>query len=172
MTFLLQPTEYFTFFLYADDTTLFSTIAYSLLALPNQLNVLINGELLKDNDWLVANRLPLSVNKTKYMIFHNSQKDISNFSLNLILNDGEIEKVSTFNFLWIILDENIHWKPHIENVACKLAKYCGVLSKLKNFLSLHILRTLYYSMIHPHLNYGLLVGGSSAIGSLNCGNVP
>ena len=93
------------------------------------------------------------------MIFNNSQKDISNFSLNLILNHGEIEKVSTFNFLGIILDENIHWKPHIENVACKLAKYCGVLSKLKNFLPLHILRTLYYSIIHPHLNYGLLVWG-------------
>ena len=111
------------------------------------------------DDWLVANRLSLNVNKTKYMTFHNSQKDISNVSLNLNLNHGKIEKVSTFNFLGIILDENIHWKPHIENVACKQAKYCCVLSKLKNFLSLHILRTLYYSIIHPHLNYGLLVWG-------------
>ena len=50
-------------------------------------------------------------------------------------------------------------KPHIENVACKLAKYCCVLSKLKNVLPLHILRTLYHSMIHPHLIYGLLVWG-------------
>ena len=91
------------------------------------------------------------------MIFHNSQKDINNFSFNLILNHGEIEKGSTFNFLGIILDENVHRKPHIETVACKLAKYCGVLLKLKNFLPLHILRTLHYSMIHPHLNYGLLV---------------
>ena len=93
------------------------------------------------------------------MMFHNSQKDISNFSLNLILNHGEIETVSTFNSLVIILDETIRWKPHIENVACRVAKYCGVLSKRKNFLPLHILRTLYYSIIHPHLNNGLLVWG-------------
>ena len=99
----------------------------------------------------------LTKQNTWYFTIH--KKNISNFPLNLILNYGEIENVSTFNFLEIILDENIHWKPHIENVACKLATYCGVLSKLKNFLPLHILRTLYYSMIHPHLNYGLLVWG-------------
>ena len=148
-------------------------MVYSLPALPNEHNILtINGELLGVNDWLVANRLSLNVNKTKCMIFHNSQKYISNFSLNLILTHGEIEKVCTFNFLGIILDENIHWKPHIENVACKLAKYCGVLSKLRKFLPLHILRPLYYSMLHPHLNYGLLVWGFSAIVSLNYRNVP
>ena len=134
-------------------------MTYSLPALPNEHNILINGEFFKNNDWLVANRLSLNVNKTKNIIFHNSQKDFSNFSLNLILKHGEIEKVSTFNFLGIILVENIHWKPHIENVACKLAKYCGVLSKLKNLLPLHIIRTLYYSMLHPHLNYELLVWG-------------
>ena len=72
-----SATEYFTFILYADDTTLFSTMAYSLPALPHEHDILINGELVKVNDWLVANRLSLNVNKTKYMIFHNSQKDIS-----------------------------------------------------------------------------------------------
>ena len=90
-----SATEYFIFILYADDTTLFSTMAYSLPALPNEHNILINGELLKANDWLVANRLSLNINKTKYMISHNSQKDISNFSLNHILKHGEIENVST-----------------------------------------------------------------------------
>ena len=43
----------------------------------------------------MANRLSLNVNKTKYMIFHNTQKDISNLSLNFILNHWEIETVST-----------------------------------------------------------------------------
>ena len=62
-------TEYFIFILYADETTLFT----------NEQNLLINGELLKVNDWLVANRLSLDVNKIKYRTFHNSQEDISNF---------------------------------------------------------------------------------------------
>ena len=124
-------TEYFTFILCADDTTLFSTMSYSLPALPNEHNISIGGELIKVNDWLLANRLSLNVDKTKYMTFQNSQKDISNLSLNLILNHGVIEKVSMFNFLGIILDENINGKTHIETVTGKLAKYCSVLWKLK-----------------------------------------
>ena len=81
-----SATEYFAFIPYADDTTLFSTMSYSVPALPNEHNVLINGELIKVNYWLVAMRLSLNISKTKYMIFHNSQKDINNFSFNLILN--------------------------------------------------------------------------------------
>ena len=56
-----SATEYFTFILYADDTTSFSRMSYSLPALPNEHNVLINGELLKVNYWLVAMRLSLNV---------------------------------------------------------------------------------------------------------------
>ena len=132
-----SATEYFAFIPYADDTTLFSTMSYSVPALPNEQNVLINGELIKVNYWLVAMRLSLNISKAKYMIFHNSQKDINNFSFNLILNHWEIEKVSIFNVLGIILDENINWKPHIEIVAYKLAKFCVVLLKLKKLLPLH-----------------------------------
>ena len=70
-----SATEYFTFILYADDTTLFSKMPYPLPALSNEHYVfLINGELLSVNYWLMAIRLSLNVDKTKYMIFHNSQK--------------------------------------------------------------------------------------------------
>ena len=83
------------------------TLRCFVLFAPVEHNILINGELLKVNDWLQANHLSLNVNEIKYMMFHKSQKAISNFSLNLILNHGEIEKVNTFNFLGITLDENI-----------------------------------------------------------------
>ena len=42
-----SATENFTFILYADDTTSFMAMLYSLQALPNQHNMLINGELIK-----------------------------------------------------------------------------------------------------------------------------
>ena len=47
---------------------------YSLPALQNEHNMLINWEPLKVNDWLVANRLSLNVNKTNNMIFHIHKK--------------------------------------------------------------------------------------------------
>ena len=67
---ITSASEYFTFILHADDTTLFSTMPYSLPALPNEHNGLINGVI----DSHVSIRLSLNVNKAKYMIFHSSKK--------------------------------------------------------------------------------------------------
>ena len=50
-------------------------------------------------------------------------------------------------------------KYHTEMLSNKIPKYCGVLSRLKNYLPLFILRTMYFSMVHPLLNYGLLAWG-------------
>ena len=83
-------TEYFAFILYADDTTLFSTMSYSIPLSQTEQNRSINKELRKVNDWLKANRLSLNTKKTKYMIFHNPQEDISNLNLNLLINGEEI----------------------------------------------------------------------------------
>ena len=41
----------------------------------------------------------------------------------------------------------------------KISEYCGVLSRLKNYLPLFILSTMYFSMVHSHLNYGLFAWG-------------
>ena len=41
----------------------------------------------------------------------------------------------------------------------KISKYCRVLSRLKNYLPLFILRTWYFSMVHSHLSYSLLTWG-------------
>ena len=71
---ITSASEYFTFIRYADDTTLFSTMPYSLPAFPNEHNVLINGELLKVNDSHVSICLSLNANKTKYMLFRCSNK--------------------------------------------------------------------------------------------------
>ena len=68
-----------------------------------------------------------------------------------------IEKVSDFNFLGVILDECLTWKPHIDKLASKLSLNGGISNKLKNFLSAFIMKTLYFSHSHSHLNYGILI---------------
>ena len=62
---ITSASEYFTFILYTDDTTLFSTMTYSFPALPNAHNGL------KVNDSHVSIRLSLNANKRKYMIFRS-----------------------------------------------------------------------------------------------------
>ena len=72
---------------------------------------------------------------------------------NLEINGIPLERVQNFNFLGLLLNENMSWKPHIDLLSNKLAKCAGVLNKLKRFLPIHILRTLYFSMIQSRMTY-------------------
>ena len=93
------------------------------------------------------------------MIFHTYQKNTDYLTSNITLNGNVLERVDTFNFLGVILDKHLSWKAHVEMVSNKISKYCGILTKLNNYLPLDILRTFYFSIIHSHLNYGLIAWG-------------
>ena len=73
----------------------------------------------------------------------------------------EIERVPTFNVLGVILDECLTWKPHIDKLAIKLhvSRNAGILNELKNLLPSSIMKTLYFSLSHSYLNYGILIWG-------------
>ena len=58
--------------LYADDTTGLCPIRLSGNENPN-----INFELSKINDWLAVNQLSLNIDKTKFMLFHAVNTDLS-----------------------------------------------------------------------------------------------
>ena len=149
-----NSTEHFNFILYADDTTLDNTVQ-----IPSLSPVDINNGLAKVYDWLAVDKLSLNVRKNKYVIFHAINKRIEGVIPNLEINGIPLERVQNFNFLGLVLNENMSWKPHIDLLANKLAKCAGVLNKLKRFLPIHILRTLYFSMVQSRLMYCLLTRG-------------
>ena len=80
----------------------------------------------------------------------------------IILNETPVERVVNFDFLGIFLNEHMTWTSHINKKANKIAKSIGILNKLKQYLPSYILRTLYNSLILPHINYGILVWGFDA----------
>ena len=91
------------------------------------------------------------------MIFHMPQR-----KLNLpIINIDEIqqEPISNFNFLGIIMNENIKWSTHINNTSYSISKTIGIIGKLKNVLPCSVLLTKTNSLTLPHLTYGILVWG-------------
>ena len=91
--------------MYADDTTLFTTLRGHNQ--DNMQTVLINDELSKISNWLIANRLSPNVAKTKFMVFIMPQKKI-NIPL-LRLANSNIECVDNFNFLGITVDKHLSW---------------------------------------------------------------
>ena len=93
------------------------------------------------------------------MLFHYPQRKVDNLSLDLKINSTSIERVSEFNFLGLTLDECLNWKPHVQKISNKISPIIGVLCRLKNYLPKHILRTIYNSLILPHLQYAVLTWG-------------
>ena len=141
--------------LYADDTTLCATLNSHWNTLDN---LTLNNELVQISDWLKLNKLSLNVSKTKAMLFRTPQRN-ANYP-ELYINDTKIQFVADFNFLGIILNENLKWKSHANMVAKKISKTIGVMTRLKNVLPVNVLRNIYNALILSHLNYGNIIWGT------------
>ena len=149
-----NATNQFNFILYADDTSLYSTIQIQETASIN-----VNEQLGHVYDWLAVNKLSLNIKKTKYMIFHAMNKNIEGLVTEPVIDNVPIERVTDFNFLGLNLNDHMSWKPHIDAIANKVTKFSGVLNRLKRYLPGYILRTLYCSMVQSRLTYCILAWG-------------
>ena len=107
MNNLPNASEVFEFILFADHTDLFSTIEYSIPVTSTNVNETLNSELSEVHDWLTLNKLTLNITKTKFMVFHPTQKDVTGLIPTLESNGIKIERVSEFKNLGVIIDENL-----------------------------------------------------------------
>jgi hypothetical protein len=155
---IAQASKLFDFIIYADDTTL-STTLETVVNKDNASNsdINLNIELANVSNWLCANKLSLNVAKCKYIIFHTPKKKVKPLSLKI--NNTVIERVKEFNFLGLTINEHLNWKAHINKIANKISKSLGILNKLKHFLPLHTKVLMYNSLILSYLNFGILAWG-------------
>ena len=123
------------------------------------LSLNINRELQAITEWLEINKLSLNIKKTKFMIFHFPQRNIKNFNPNIQIKSRPIQRVTLFDFLGLIIDENLSWTPHLQKITSKISRTLGVMNRLKRFLPAYILMHIYNSLILPHLQSFILIWG-------------
>ena len=70
-------------------------------------------------------------------------------------------------FLGIYVDENLNWKEHVNLIANRVFKSIGIISKARFYLSMPSLRTLYFALVYPYLQYATTVWGSTYKTTLN-----
>ena len=83
-----------------------------------------------------------------------------NFCVNT--NNGPITPQSVIKYLGGFVDHKLTWKNHIQYVEEKLCRARGILSKLRYYASLSVLRSVYFGIAYPHLHYGITSWGNSA----------
>ena len=162
-----QSSDKLNFFLFADDTTLL--FAHKNLKVLEQV---INSELTKVSEWLIANKLSLNIKKSNYVIFCPKQKKV-NREISIKMYDTSanrycsVERKDFVKFLGILIDCNLKWKHHIDFVSLKISKTIGILARLRHFVPTETLLMIYRSLILPYLSYGICVWGLAAKSYIN-----
>ena len=72
-----------------------------------------------------------------------------------------IEREHVTTFLGVLIDENLSWKQHINDVSTKISKSIDILYKSRGMVKQPSLEQLYFSFIHCHLNYANIAWAST-----------
>ena len=80
------------------------------------------------------------------MIIGNSRKLKQFANIQLVVNDVPLERVQSFKYLGVVIDENLSWKCHIENLQAKVLQRLGILRRIKHLLLRHA-RTLFVNTL-------------------------
>ena len=147
--------EKLTFYLFADDTNIY--LEHDNLKI---LERTMNKELEKLHEWLCINRLSLNISKTNFVIFHPINKP--KIPVTILINKAAITEEQYVKYLGILIDSQLTFKFHIDELNKKISRAIGVLYKLRPYVTSKILSSVYYAIIYPFLLYGILIWGNAS----------
>ena len=96
--------------LYADNTVLYTHATSAQLA-AEKLASALGGVV----EWLDQSYLTLNVSKTKGMFF--SKTKLPTPDVNICIKNEQIEIVTEFKYLGVLLDSNLNFKKHIKKMT-------------------------------------------------------
>ena len=120
---MVSVSKLFKFIIFADDTNLFCSNRDIV-----NLSIMVCHELSKLETWFALNKLSLNVSKTNYMLFSNFK---INHDIQLFIGRNVINRVSETKFLGVIIDDNLNWHSHINEVCGKLYKGYLIVNSVK-----------------------------------------
>ena len=156
------------FIIYINDLPNISDSAHFILY-ADDANILVSGPTVEEafekveiitktlSAWVNLNGLALNLKKTKYMIFSRQNIIVNNQTLSI--SGVKIGRKIEARFLGVIVDEKLTWSKHISVLRAKMARYMGVLYKIKQYLPVNARLLIFQSLVQSHLNFCSLVWG-------------
>ena len=136
--------------LYADDHCL-----YKPLSNMNDIAEIQRDIELVDS-WSVNNHLQPNALKTKYMIISRKRQK-RNYS-HLFLNGSQLEQVSRYKYLGVIINESLSWSEQVNCVSNRAKTTLGyIYRQFHRFCCRSALLKLYSSLLLPILDYNSLI---------------
>ena len=123
----------------------------------SKINRTLNKNLKELLFWLNADKIVLNVAKTEVILFKIEHKPCD-ADLRLELCRKRLYITKYLRYLRIKIDENFNWKIHIHDLASKLNR-ANAVAKLRHFVNSEILKSIYFTIFHFHLNYVCIAWG-------------
>ncbi len=143
--------------LFADDT-----MVYCSGSTRNELQENLNGDLSRIKKWLNDHRLTINAEKSQFMVIGSSQRIKAFESMILRIDEDELEKVTSYKYLGVIINETVNWSEHIEMIQRKVLQRLGMLRRIKHLLPQSTREVVVNTLILPLLDYGDLVWGDKS----------
>ena len=140
--------------LYADDTSLIITNSDSQMSEKD-----INTAILHLIRWYNSNLLLLNLEETYFLQFLTNNTNATD--LHISYKNRQISSIHSTRFLGLVIDKNLSWHCHIDQMIPKLNKASYVIRSLKPFLSFESLKMVYFSTAHSIILHGIIFWGLS-----------
>ena len=128
----------------------------------DDLQIISNNALDKLNRWCDSNELTINPSKSTFMLIRpNSKPKLEEDVITLYYNNTQIIRTTVVKYLGVTLDDSLNFKNHLSALQSKIARSIGILFRLRQFMPRSVLLMLYYSFVHAHLLYALLIWAST-----------
>jgi len=125
---------------------------------PEEFKNNINSIMTEITNWFHSNFLRLKCNKTHFM--HFLTKKQNERKIQIISPNSIKTNINSTKFLGFAIDNTLSWKDHIAALTSKLNKACYAIRAIKPFMSVDVLRTVYFSYVHSVVSYGIMFWGN------------
>ena len=136
-------------YLFADDGTL-SASAKSA----HELEIILQKEIDNISCWSKSNHMTIHPDKTKAMLLTCRQKhQLNPLKISITINNKAIELVDHHKVLGVIIDNDMRWESHINQMCSKVSRNLYLLFKLKPYIDLQNMKNFYHAHCLSHFNY-------------------
>ena len=90
------------------------------------------------------------------LIFKSKQKKFEG-DLKIKLSGKRLYPTESVKYFGVKIDTNLSWQYHVDDLSIKLNRANALLSKIRKFVSLKILRSIYFAIFDFYLSYCCLV---------------
>ena len=104
----------------------------------------------------------INTTKTKSMLITTQQRHrhLQDTKLTIKVNNQELKQVTSEKLLGVVLDENLHWREHVNRVYKKITSNLALLRRIKQYLPQWSRILFYNAYIMPHLDFCVTVWGN------------